>query len=174
MVRKVADFKWKNTDVSRNQEWVTWFVYFWTFFREGITVPNFIIVGYVWQTLGRGAFILSHTWTATKMAILNRIKPLDYWICYKLHFKSALHCKCLCLFFWTTGNILIPTKFYISLAISPLIVKFWCGLVIWITNTDNFLAFVINTAMTWNHRTATILDFIVIHDSCRIKRKEEF
>ena len=97
---------------------------FWTFFREGITVPNFIIVGYVWQTLGRGAFLLPHTWAATKMAILNRIKPLDYWICYKLHSKSALHCKCLYLFFWTTGNILIPTKFYRSLAISPLIVKF--------------------------------------------------
>ena len=29
---------------------------FWNFFRYGITVPSFIIVGYVWQILGRGTF----------------------------------------------------------------------------------------------------------------------
>ena len=28
---------------------------FWIFFREGITVPGFIIVRYVWQILGRRA-----------------------------------------------------------------------------------------------------------------------
>ena len=27
---------------------------FWIFFRLGITVPSFIIAGYVWQILGRG------------------------------------------------------------------------------------------------------------------------
>ena len=30
---------------------------FWIFFGEGITVPSLIIVGYVWQILGRGAFL---------------------------------------------------------------------------------------------------------------------
>ena len=30
---------------------------FWIFFRSGITVPSFILVGYVWQILGRGAFL---------------------------------------------------------------------------------------------------------------------
>ena len=27
---------------------------FWIFFRQGVTMPSFIIVGYVWQILGRG------------------------------------------------------------------------------------------------------------------------
>ena len=31
---------------------------FWNFFRYGITLPIFIIVGYVWHILGRGAFLV--------------------------------------------------------------------------------------------------------------------
>ena len=30
---------------------------FWIFLRLGITVPSFIIAGYVWQILGRGTFL---------------------------------------------------------------------------------------------------------------------
>ena len=30
---------------------------FWIFLRLGITVPSFIILGYVWQILGRGTFL---------------------------------------------------------------------------------------------------------------------
>ena len=38
-------------------------------------MPSFIIVGYVWQFLGRGAFLLPpHLWAAQKIAILNRVK----------------------------------------------------------------------------------------------------
>ena len=33
---------------------VTWFIFFWVFFRWGTSVPSFIILGYVWQILGRG------------------------------------------------------------------------------------------------------------------------
>ena len=32
---------------------------FWIFFRQGITVPSFIIVRYAWHILGRGAFLVS-------------------------------------------------------------------------------------------------------------------
>ena len=46
-LKKVSDFRRKNADVSRTR-WV-----FWIFFRQGITVSSFIIVGYVWQLLGR-------------------------------------------------------------------------------------------------------------------------
>ena len=38
--------------------YVTWFIYILIFFRLGITAPRFIIVGYVWQTWGRGNFLL--------------------------------------------------------------------------------------------------------------------
>ena len=31
---------------------------FWIFFRQGIIIPSFIIVGYVWQILGRGGAFL--------------------------------------------------------------------------------------------------------------------
>ena len=47
---------------------VTWFIFF---FRLGITVPSFIIAGYVWQILGRGSlFATPHPWRP----ILSRVK----------------------------------------------------------------------------------------------------
>ena len=36
---------------------VTWLLFFWIFFRHGISVWSFIIVGYVRQTLDKGAFL---------------------------------------------------------------------------------------------------------------------
>ena len=47
---------------------------FWIFFRYGITVPSFIIVGFVWRILGRGVKKVPHTWAAPKKSILNRVK----------------------------------------------------------------------------------------------------
>ena len=47
---------------------------FLIFFREGITVPSFIILRYLWQILGRGPFWPPHPWAAPKMPILNRVK----------------------------------------------------------------------------------------------------
>ena len=35
-------------------------------------MPSFIIVGYVWQILGRRAFLPPHPWAAPKMSILNK------------------------------------------------------------------------------------------------------
>ena len=43
-ITKVADFRLKNADVSRTQGVADMFIYFWIFFREGITLPSFIIV----------------------------------------------------------------------------------------------------------------------------------
>ena len=42
----------------------------------GITVPSFIIAGYVWQIVGRGGGFLvpPHAWAAPKKSILNRFK----------------------------------------------------------------------------------------------------
>ena len=34
--------------------YVTWFIYFGSFFMQGLSVPSLIIVGYVSQILGRG------------------------------------------------------------------------------------------------------------------------
>ena len=36
---------------------VTWLLLFWIFFRHGISVPSFLIVGYVRQTLDKMAFL---------------------------------------------------------------------------------------------------------------------
>ena len=36
-----------------------------------------MIAGYVWQILGRGAFLSPHPWAALKMCILNRVNN-DY------------------------------------------------------------------------------------------------
>ena len=50
---------------------------FWIFFSQDITVPSFIIVGYVWQILGRGIFEPPpplHPWAAPKSPTLNRVK----------------------------------------------------------------------------------------------------
>ena len=69
-IRKVADFRWKNDDVSRSQECVTWCIYF----LEGISVPSFIIVGYMWQIFGRRVFLSFHSWAARKRPILDGIK----------------------------------------------------------------------------------------------------
>ena len=44
---KLADFGCKNADPSRTQEVYHVIHIFWIFFRQGITVPSFIIVGYV-------------------------------------------------------------------------------------------------------------------------------
>ena len=48
---------------------------FWIFFGQGITVPSFIIVWYLWQILGReGLFASPHPWAVLKKPILNRVK----------------------------------------------------------------------------------------------------
>ena len=63
---------------------------FWIFLRQGIAVPNFIIVGYVRHILGRGAFLPPpppfppNPWAAGKKSILNRVNvtyPIgwSYW-----------------------------------------------------------------------------------------------
>ena len=73
-IAKFVDFQWKNTDVSRTQGmWHVTHIIFWISFRLGITVPSFIIVGYVQQIL---APPLHHPWVAPKMPILNRVKHL--------------------------------------------------------------------------------------------------
>ena len=46
-IAKVADFHWKNADVSRTQGVCHVIYVFWIFFRESVTVPRFIIVEYV-------------------------------------------------------------------------------------------------------------------------------
>ena len=61
------------------KECVAWFKSFWIFFRQVITVPSFIILGYVWQILGRGAFLSPHPWAAPKTPILNRVKTNSSW-----------------------------------------------------------------------------------------------
>ena len=50
-ITKFADFRWQNASwllQSRDLH------IFWIFLRYVITAPSFIIVGYVWQILGRG------------------------------------------------------------------------------------------------------------------------
>ena len=68
----------KNSDVSKTQGvcHVT-HIFFLIFFRHGMSVPSFIIVGYVRQTLDKWAFLgPPHQWAAPKKPILNRVKLL--------------------------------------------------------------------------------------------------
>ena len=52
---KVANFRWKSADVSRNQGVChVIFILFGSFLRGCIAVPSFIIVGFLWQVKGRG------------------------------------------------------------------------------------------------------------------------
>ena len=43
---------------------VTWFISFWIFLKKGMTVQTFIMVGCMWQILGRWAFLAPHPWAA--------------------------------------------------------------------------------------------------------------
>ena len=52
---------------------------FWIFHRYRITVPSFIIAGYVWQILGRRYLFAPYTpyrWADPKKPILNRVKAI--------------------------------------------------------------------------------------------------
>ena len=54
---------------------VTYLYGFWIFFSQGITVPSFIIMGFVSNILGKGPLCSSpHPWAASGRAILNRVK----------------------------------------------------------------------------------------------------
>ena len=83
----------------------------WIFFRSGITVPTAIVVGYVWQTLGKGGWCVfldplsSHPWTATRRPILNRVN----FICSSLIHLGSYFLPNL---FWITIVIHAKTKFF--------------------------------------------------------------
>ena len=48
---------------------------FWVFFRQGVNVLSFMIIGYVWQILGRGSIFGSlNPWAPPKRPILNKVK----------------------------------------------------------------------------------------------------
>ena len=55
---------------------------FWVVLRKGITVPSFMIAGYVWQILGRGVFSPHppplYLWAAPKRPILNSINSYNW------------------------------------------------------------------------------------------------
>ena len=49
-VRKVADFRWKNADVSKTQDACHMiYIILRSSLGLGLTVPSFIILEYVWQ-----------------------------------------------------------------------------------------------------------------------------
>ena len=61
---------------------------FWIFFWQGISVPGFIIVGYVWQILGREAFL-------PLPPILEQPRKIPSWIGLRdKAFKIANDLKC--------------------------------------------------------------------------------
>ena len=56
---KICKFPVKKSWFQQNSRCVSRNSYiFWIFFGLGIIVPSFIIVGYVWQILGRGHYCL--------------------------------------------------------------------------------------------------------------------
>ena len=53
-ITKFADFRWKNADVSRTQGVCHVIHIFFECSLGKVKLPSFIIVGYLWQILGRG------------------------------------------------------------------------------------------------------------------------
>ena len=47
-------------------------------------MPSFIILGYVWQILGRKGLFAPHPWAALKSPILNRVKTFTYNWCHMM------------------------------------------------------------------------------------------
>ena len=74
---KICWFPVKNTDVSRTQGVYHVINIVWGT-SLGKILPSFIIVGYVWEILGRGVFLPPspslHPWASPKKPILNRVK----------------------------------------------------------------------------------------------------
>ena len=59
--------------------WVRLFIPFWIFFRYSKNVPRFIIVGYLWQLLGKGTFLAPIIrGAASKMSIFSRCTTYCY------------------------------------------------------------------------------------------------
>ena len=77
-ISKFSGFRWKKFWCQQNSRGVSRDSYFCLiFFRHGMPVPSFIIVGYVRQTLDKWAFLgPPHQWAAPKKPILNRVKLL--------------------------------------------------------------------------------------------------
>ena len=54
-IAKFAEYRWKNADVNRTQAvFHVIHIFFWIFFRQGITVPSFIIV---WAALKKPVWV---------------------------------------------------------------------------------------------------------------------
>ena len=108
---KICWFSVKKCWCQQNSQSVSHDSYiFRIFFRQGITVASFIIVGNVWQILGRGAFLApsiceqsrkSPSWIGLKyvekiccsLISSNYLLLLDTDILLHLHF----HKQCICL-----------------------------------------------------------------------------
>ena len=85
-IEKFFDFHWKNADVSRTQEVLHAInIFFGSSLGKSITVPSFIIVGYVRQILGMGALFSPHPWAAPKSFILNRVNEKLIILCSVYH-----------------------------------------------------------------------------------------
>ena len=73
----------------------------WICYREGISVPSFIIVGYMWQVLMRRDLFnpSPHLWAAPKRPILNRVN-INHRCLRKLAIKKIMYkrdcCKVYC------------------------------------------------------------------------------
>ena len=81
---------------------------FWIFFRQGVTVPSFIIVGYMWQILERGPFWppireqpqKGPSWIGLRANLLQRIIMLTWGYQVYLQFWNSL--------------LLLPLDFYVK------------------------------------------------------------
>ena len=108
-IAKTAVFWQNNADISRNKSVSRYRYIFWIFFRQGITVPSFIIVG-DWQILGGEVFCPPppsfHPWAAPKMAILYRLNTTvtAFWkclLCFDWWDLLMLFCFCFYFHIWS-------------------------------------------------------------------------
>ena len=84
---KICWFPVKKCSCRQNARGVSRDSYIFCIFSRYITLPSFIIVGYVWQILRRGPFCHRHRWAARKGPFSIRLRPIYG---FKLWF-STLH-----------------------------------------------------------------------------------
>ena len=73
-IAKFADFHLKNPDVSRIHVVCHVIHIFFGFYLGKLTVPSFMIAGYVWQIVRREILFAPHPWAAPKKPLLKRVK----------------------------------------------------------------------------------------------------
>ena len=91
-ITKILIFQEKITDAAKLKGCVTWSIYFCIFLRHDITVPTLIIVGYMWQVLGKENIFALHSWLISSYSIIfyKLLKIVSFFASWTICNEDAL------------------------------------------------------------------------------------